>query len=60
MTKGELCHNKCWGVLLAAFGVFFLISNLLPHHGIRHYWPIFLIAGGLLKAYGCCLFKCHK
>ena len=51
MKRGELCHHKCWGFLLAAFGVFFLIANLVPDREMLNYWPIFLIAAGLLRAY---------
>ncbi|MCH9621446.1 MAG: hypothetical protein S4CHLAM20_08660 [Chlamydiia bacterium] len=59
MKKCEPCHRKCGGLLLAAFGVFFLISNLVPHHGIIRYWPIFLIAAGVCKCYCGNLF-CHR
>jgi thiosulfate reductase cytochrome b subunit len=60
MKRGELCHHKCWGFLLSAFGVFFLIANLVPSHGILCYWPVFLIAAGVLKAYCGCISHCKK
>lgn len=60
MKEHRVCHHKCWGLLIAGFGVFFLIANLLPAtREIRQYWPIFLIAAGLLKAY-CGHGICHK
>ncbi len=60
MKEHRVCHHKCWGLLIAGFGAFFLIANLLPaSQEIRQYWPIFLIAAGLLKAY-CGHGICHK
>ena len=58
MKKGELCAQKCWGFLIAAFGAFFLIANLVPSREMLCYWPIFLISAGLLKAY--CGGMCHR
>jgi hypothetical protein len=61
MKKDESNHQKCWGLFWASFGVFFLIANLVPEHlCVIKFWPIFLIVGGLMKAYcgcGCRLLK---
>ena len=61
MTKHEdhKCHMGT-GIIAALFGVFFLISNLVPDSGMIMYWPIFLIAFGAWKAYSamnCCCTK---
>lgn len=51
--KNDVCCNKVSGLLMAAFGVFFLVGNLVPHHmDVLRFWPIFLIVAGLLKARG--------
>ena len=60
MKKCEPCHHKCYGLLVAAFGVFFLIANLVPDRGMLAYWPIFLIAAGLMRWYCGCGFFHHK
>jgi hypothetical protein len=50
----HLHHNHFgWGILIAAFGVFSLIANLVPcHYGVMKFWPIFLIVAGLYKTFG--------
>lgn len=60
MKKCDLSHNKCWGLLTAAFGVFFLVANLVPSYAMLHYWPIFLIAAGVLRMHCGCCFGGHK
>lgn len=43
-------HHMAWGMLVALFGVFFLIANLVPEQqAMLKFWPIFLIAAGVLK-----------
>jgi hypothetical protein len=55
MKKCNLSHNKCWGLLIVALGSFFLISNLIPSHAMLRFWPVFLIAAGLMRMHcGCC------
>lgn len=45
------CCHMGFGILLALFGVFFLVANLSPDRmAILCFWPIFLIAAGLFKA----------
>jgi hypothetical protein len=52
MKDGCCHHNKWMGLFYAAFGVFFLVANLVPAHmEVLKYWPVFLIVGGLLKAF---------
>lgn len=61
MKKGEhhYCSHMGWGFIVAAFGVFFLISNFLPYTDLLRYWPIFLIVAGVYKMV--CCFRCdHK
>ncbi len=54
------CAHIAWGILLAAFGVFFLIANLVNRE-ILCFWPIFLIVAGGLKAYcGTCCDHNHR
>ena len=48
------------GLWLAAFGVFFLVANLVPNGCIMKFWPIFLIIAGLYKAMCCCDKKCKE
>ncbi len=57
MKKCELSHNKCWGFLITALGAFFLVANLVPGYGMLRYWPIFLIAAGLMRMHCGCCFK---
>ena len=61
--KKEECHSKCRGIFIAAFGIFALVGNLVPEHmAVWQYWPVFLIVGGVLKAYHygfCKLFSLH-
>jgi hypothetical protein len=49
LKKCNISHNKCWGLLIAAFGTFFLVANLIPSHAMMRYWPVFLIAAGIMK-----------
>lgn len=49
-----------WGVLIALFGIFFLIGNLVPdHHATLKFWPIFLILAGIYKSFCCAMSKNH-
>lgn len=49
-------RHVVWGILIALFGVFFLLANLVSSE-ILQYWPLFLIAAGCYKAFGGC---CNK
>lgn len=53
--------RMAWGLLIAAFGVFFLIGNLCPQPmQVLKFWPIFLIAAGALKFLCGCSCKYFK
>ncbi len=59
MHRMGLSHynHVAWGVLIAAFGVFFLIANLVSRE-ILCFWPIFLIIAGGLKVFCSCCGSC--
>ena len=53
-TKSGMCacpHHKMPGVLLAVFGLVFLLGNLniLTSAAVSFAWPIVVILGGLMK-----------
>ncbi len=55
--------HLAFGILVALFGVFMLISNLVPGGSdMLRFWPLFLIAAGAIKAVGgwCCNFPFSK
>lgn len=59
MKKDEIQKRK--GLFIAAFGVFFLIGNLVPNREqVLAFWPIFLIVGGLMRAHGLICLKKEK